>query len=364
MESWTGYQDYDNHRKLIGIAHPAVGLRGFIAIHRKNYNLALGGTRLYPYRNDREAITDVLRLSRGMGRKSAMAELPLDGGKIVLIGEPKTVKSREYLLAYGRILRDLAGQFVTGEDLNISMSDADTIAEAANVFDHASETESITIAGLSSKGGDPSPVTARGVLYGLKACLAHVFGTDSLAGRTVAIQGVGKVGSALAELVLAEGAAHIVVADTDPDAIKALQKQFGRRQVLTVNDPDEIYATACDVFAPCARGAVLNPRTIPSLAKAGVRIIAGSANNQLAQDGDGYKLFEAGIVYAPDYVINAGGLINVYDELQPGGYSLERVTDQVEAIGERIADIVTASAAAHIPTNKVANGRANLKIGA
>ena len=364
MESWTTFPDYDNHRKLIGFADPAVGLRGYIAIHRNNFQLALGGTRLHLYRNDEEAITDVLRLSRGMGRKSAMADLPLDGGKIVLIGDPKTVKSRRYLLAYGRILRDFAGQFVTGEDLNISMGDADIIAETANIPDKASGAESITIAGLSTKGGDPSPVTARGVLYGIFACLDHVFDTTSLEDRVVAIQGVGKVGSALAEMVLQEGADHIVVSDTNADAIKALQRTLGKKAVHVVSEPDDIYDVACDIFAPCAAGAVLNPHTIPRLAEAGVRIVAGSANNQLATDGDGYKLFEAGIVYAPDYVINAGGLINVYDELQPGGYSRERVTAQVQAIGDRIADIVAASAAAHIPTNKVANGRANLKIGA
>lgn len=357
MEAWTLFKDYDNHRRLVGFSEPSVGLRGFMAIHRHNYSVALGGTRLLQYTNDHEAITDVLRLSRGMGRKSAMADLPLDGGKIVLIGDPGTVKTKEYLRAYGTILRSFAGQFITGEDVNITMDDADTIAETANTT-HKDGMESVTIAGLSAKGGDPSPVTARGILYGMRACLAHTFGDTTFNGRTIAIEGIGKVGYPLAEMLI-KGGADVILADINPVPMAQLQSRYpGNVRVLEQHE--DIYTTTCDIFAPCARGAVLSQQTIPRLQ---CRIVAGSANNQLAAEGDGNALYSQQIIYAPDYVINAGGLMNVYDEIHPQGYSRTRVMAQVKKIENRIEDILESSARAGIPTNKIANGKANLKIG-
>ena len=358
---------------LIGFAEPAVGLRGYAAIHRENFGVALGGTRLLRYASDDEAITDVLRLARGMGRKSAMADLPLDGGKIVLIADTRSLngeseqealtrlKSPAYLRAYGAKLRLLAGRFITGEDVNISMSDADTIAEVANTS-YTDGTESITIAGLSTKGGDPSPVTAQGVMGGMRACLGHVYGTTDFTGRSVLIQGVGKVGFALAEMVVQAGG-NVILSDVNAEPMKQLRRQY-RGAVHILPDPrqDEfaVYATACDIFAPCAKGAVLNDRTIPLLR---CKIIAGSANNQLQNDGHGYAINRRGIVYAPDYVINAGGLINVYDELHPSGYDRDRVFQQVDAIEGRIAEIIQASASSGVASNKVANGLATEKIG-
>jgi leucine dehydrogenase len=350
--------DYDGHRDIDFFALPRLNLCGFFARHRTNHQLALGGTRLRAYASMEEAVTDVLRLSQGMGRKSAMAKLPLDGSKIVLIGDPNRVKSRDYLLSYGRILRNKwLDRNITGEDLNISMSDADIIAETANLM-LPDGTESITIAGLSSKGGDPSPITARGVLYGIKACLQHVDGNDTLEGRTVAIEGVGKVGSALTGLLIAQGA-RVIAADKNPEAIKRVRKTYGR-SVRAVENPDDIYDAECDVFAPCAQGAILNRDTIPRLR---CRIVAGSANNQLDVPHDGDDLFRRGIIYAPDYVINAGGLINVYDELHPGGYSLDRVQNAVAQIGKRIEDILTASAQVGLAPHRIADQQADSIIG-
>ena len=357
LVDFTQLPDFDDHRDVRPFEVPQLGLAGWFSRHRENHQFALGGTRLYPYTTTEEAVTDVLRLSRGMGRKSAIADLPLDGSKIVLIGE-LSVKSREYLLAYGRILRDQwLNSNITGEDIGITMANADVIAETANAT-LADGTESITIAGLSAKGGDPSPVTARGVLYGIRACLQYVYGSASLEGRTIAIEGVGKVGAALAELVILEGA-RVIAADTNPEAIRSLQERFGK-VIRPAEAPGAIYHADCDIFAPCAKGASLNRKTIPNLR---CRIIAGSANNQLDVPHDGDDLFRRGIVYAPDYVINAGGLISVYDELHPDGYSRQRVLDAVGQIGKRIEDILVASANVGIAPHRIADQQADAIIG-
>ena len=290
-----------------------------------------------------------------------MAGLPLDGGKIVLIGDPKTAKTPQFLESYGKKLRLLAGRFITGEDVNISMSDADAIAAFANTT-LPSGKESITIAGLSLKGGDPSPVTARGVLSGIQVCLQHVYDSNSFEGRTILVQGVGKVGYALAELVIQAGG-RALLSDISPEPMKRLRRQYrGSVEILPspLDDEYAAYRTPCDVFAPCAAGAVLNARTIPMLS---CKIIAGSANNQLETSGDGYALHRRGIVYAPDYVINAGGLINVYDETLPGGYNRDRVFQQVDAIASRIVNIIDTSNESGISTHKVADTLATQIIG-
>lgn len=360
------HREYDGHRFVHYFEDPSVGLSGIVARHRNNHPGALGGTRIVAYENSDAALTDVLRLSRGMGRKSAWCELPLDGCKFVLIApgdiSPENhfaaLKTPEYLHAYGRILYSFHKLgLITGEDLNVFMHDADVIAETAN--DDAAGI--ITIAGLSAKGGDPSPITAQGVVHGMRACLEHTHGSDTFTGRTITIQGVGKVGFALAGLLIEEGA-HVIAADTNSKSLEDLLRLFGD-DVTLLMESDEIYDTGSDIFAPCAKGGILNRRTIARLEAAGCKIVAGSANNQLDTPGDGYHLLKAGIAYAPDYVINSGGLLNIFAELDEHGYNEQRVLDAVALVRDRIADILTRSASAAIPTSKLADTHANRIVG-
>lgn len=314
------------HENVLFVADVSAGLRAIIAIHDVTLGPALGGFRVLPYKSEAEALRDVLRLSRGMTYKSSVAGLNLGGGKAVAIGEPKEIKKdkgkwQAFFRAFGRGVQSLGGKYITAEDSGTSVEDMEIVRQI---------TKHVT--GLSEEhggSGDPSPVTALGVFEGLKACLAHVFDHDSFEGRSVAVQGAGHVGYYLAKH-LAEAGAFLFFSEPDEKRAQVVIKEFGAQRV----NLDEIYDQKVDVFSPNALGAIINDSTIPRLQ---CRIIAGGANNQL-QDGKAHgKLLRArGIIYAPDFVINAGGVINVYGELQPGGYNRNWALEQAGTIGEKI----------------------------
>ena len=283
------------HEQVSVYYDPSTGYRGIIAIHSTVLGPALGGTRFWNYQSDRDALVDALRLARGMTYKAAVAGLNLGGGKSVIIGDNRTPRREALFRAHGRHVESLKGRYITAEDVGTGTSDMEYIK---------AETNHVT--GLIGRSGDPSPVTAYGVYRGVKACARYRHGSDSLAGTSVALQGCGSVGYHLAKLLCAEGAV-ITCTDIDPQRVKRVVEECGAKAVA----PDAIYDVPATIFAPCALGAVLNDDTIPRLK---VRAVAGAANNQLAEPRHGEMLVQKGIVYAPDYAINAGGLINVAQE--------------------------------------------------
>ena len=304
----------DGHEQVLYGYDRVSGLRAIIAIHSTALGPALGGTRFFPYESEEEALTDVLRLSKGMTYKAAVTGLDLGGGKAVIIGEPRSEKSERLFRAYGRIVDSLQGRYITAEDVGTTTTDMDIVRR---------ETRWALGASVAEGGaGDPSPVTARGLYAASKAVAKKLWDDSDLAGRRFAVQGVGKVGSAFVQL-LVEARAEVLVTDAYGPAIDVAVENYGVKPV----DPDEIFAVDCDVFSPCALGAGLNETTIPRL---NCQAIVGSANNQLATDDDANRLASRGILYAPDFVVNAGGLINVYDELN--GYSRTRALHRVDSI--------------------------------
>ncbi|MBU2113604.1 MAG: amino acid dehydrogenase, partial [Gammaproteobacteria bacterium] len=280
----------------------------------------VGGCRLWQYESDEAAVNDVLRLSRGMTYKNAMAGLPLGGGKSVIIGDAKSIKSEALFRAFGRMVHRLSGSYYSAEDVNITTGDIMTVNK-----------ETPYVAGLEGKSGNPGPFTALGTYRGIKAAALHQFGSDNLEGKTVAIQGLGSVGFYLCEHLHKEGA-KLIVTDINQDAVQRAVSQFGATAV-GLND---IYAVEADIYAPCALGATINDDTLPQLK---VKIVAGCANNQLKEARHGEVLREKGILYAPDYVINAGGIINVASEMRPEGYSEAESTAKVMAIYDTLLNI-------------------------
>lgn len=335
------------HERVLFCSSPEVGLEAIIAVHSTILGPGLGGVRMWPYSSTEEAITDVLRLSRGMTYKAAAAGLNLGGGKAVILGDPKKDKSEALFRAFGRYVESLNGLYITAEDVGTNMDDMEAIL---------SETRWVTGVSPSSGGsGDPSSVTAFGVLQGMKAAVEHLFGDGAtLAGRAVAIQGLGNVGYHLSSYLKKEKAAKIFAADIDPERCARVRDEFG----VEIVPVDEILAADCDVVAPCALGAVLNDRTIPGMR---CRIVAGAANNQLAdEERDGRALHERGILYAPDFVGNAGGLINVYNELT--GYNRDRAMQMARGIHANMARVFQISRAEAIPTYRAADRVAEERI--
>lgn len=285
------------HEQIMYWSDPEFGYRGIIAVHDTTLGPALGGTRFWTYEDAREATIDALRLSRGMTYKAAITGLNLGGGKSVIWGDNKQVDREMIFRAHGRAVESLGGRYITAEDVGTSPDDMEYVAM---------ETEYVV--GLHGRSGDPSPVTAYGVYQGIKASAAQCYGNDSLKDRHIAVQGLGHVGYYLCEDLAAEGA-KLTVADIDPEAVSRVVEEFG----ATAVDPEAIYGVDADIFAPCALGAVVNDETV---AQFSVDIVAGAANNVLARSAvHGPALTEKGILYAPDYVINAGGLVNVYGEI-------------------------------------------------
>ena len=340
----------DDYEQVVHCHDPGTGLRAIVAIHSTRLGPALGGTRCYPYADEEAALTDVLRLAQGMTYKAAAAGLDAGGGKAVIIGDPRSVKTEALLRAYGRFVDTLGGRYLTAEDVGTTQADMDLIR---------TETTRVTGTSLALGGsGDPSEATADGLLSAITAvCADNLAGSDHrLTGLRVVISGVGKVGSGLARRLVAAGA-NVTVADVDADRVVALKAELGVPAV----SPDDAHRTPCDVFSPCALGACLSEETIPELA---CRIVVGAANNQLATPADARRLSDRGIVYAPDFVVNAGGVINLCGELAPGGYHPELARQRVAAIGHTLREVLADAEARGITTAEAAERRAERRIAA
>ncbi len=334
------------HERVLFCSSPEVGLQAIIAVHSTVLGPGLGGTRMWPYKSMDEALTDVLRLSRGMTYKAAAAGLNLGGGKAVILGDPKTDKSEALFRSFGQFVDSLNGLYITAEDVGTTMEDMELVL-----------TETRWVTGVSPAhggSGDPSPVTAFGVLQGMKAAAYSQYGDASLAGRSVAIQGLGNVGFHLASYLKSEGA-KIFGADIDAERIARAREEVGVEIVPTA----EILEVDCDIVAPCALGATLNETSIAALR---CQIVAGGANNQLADEArDGKLIHERGILYAPDFVGNAGGLINVYNELT--GYNRDRAMHMARGIYSNMIRVFEISRRESIPTNVAADRLAEERIG-
>lgn len=343
MELFRYMEQYD-YEQLVFCQDKQSGLKAIIAIHDTTLGPALGGTRMWTYESEEAAIEDALRLARGMTYKNAAAGLNLGGGKTVIIGDPRKDKNEEMFRAFGRYIQGLNGRYITAEDVGTTVEDMDIIHD---------ETDFVTgISPAFGSSGNPSPVTAYGVYKGMKAAAKAAFGTDSLEGKTVAVQGVGNVAYNLCRHLHEEGA-KLIVTDINKEAVERAVAEFGARAV----DPDDIYSQECDIYAPCALGATINDDTIPQLK---AKVIAGAANNQLKETRHGDQIHDMGIVYAPDYVINAGGVINVADELY--GYNSERALKKVEGIYGNIERVLEISKRDRIPTYLAADRLAEERI--
>jgi len=340
MEIFKLIGEHD-HEQVVFCNEPSCGYKGIIAIHDTTLGPALGGTRFWNYASDMEAVVDVLRLSQGMTYKAAVAGLNLGGGKSVIIGDPRTARREMIFRAHGRFVESLGGRYITAEDVGTSVADMDY----ANM-----ETDHVT--GLSGTSGDPSPVTAFGVFRGIKAAAHAKYGSDDLSGKTVAVQGLGHVGYYLCEHLHDDGA-KLIVTDIDQERVKRVVSEFGAEAVA----PDAIYGVAADIYAPSALGATVNDDTIPHLK---VDIVAGAANNVLAEARHGDELHKRGILYAPDYVINGGGLINVYGELK--GWSREQSIRKAGEIYDTLVRLFELASNEGIPTYKAADRIAQQRI--
>lgn len=340
------YMEEFGHEQLVYFHDKSTGLKGVTCIHDTTLGPALGGTRLWNYENEEEAVLDAFRLSRGMTYKAACAGLNLGGGKTVLLGDPKAVKSEAYFRSLGRFVQSLNGRYITAEDINTSTKDMAYV-----------NMETDYVVGLPGKSGNPSPVTAWGIFMGIKATLKEVFGDESIKKRSFAVQGAGQTGYYLIKYLLGEGypdadykpekALKIYFSEINEDYIQRMKEEHPEVEFV---DPDKIYDLDVDIFSPCALGAVINDDTIP---KFRCKAIAGSANNVLKDSEHGRKLKEREILYAPDYVINAGGLINVYHELQ--GYERKNAINDVELIYDRLLEIYKISKDEDIATSDAAD---------
>ena len=347
MNTPWGYPDFDAHEALHFVTDAKSGLRAIIALHSTHLGPAVGGTRLWHYADDAEGLTDALRLSRGMSYKNAMAGLPLGGGKAVVLADSNRTKTPQMLAAFGRAVDRLGGHYVTAEDVGMSVKDMIAIREQTKF-----------VAGLPAEGGDvggdPGPHTSLGVFLGLKAAVRRGLGKDNLDGLHIALQGAGSVAGGVARHAAAEGA-RLSIADVDAARAQKLADETGG----TVVSPDSVLGLEADVVSPCALGAILDAETIASLK---TPIVAGGANNQLATPEDGERPQARGILYAPDYVINAGGIINVSTEyLGDGDASLVR--RRIEKIPERLEQIWAESAATGRDPAAVADSMAQRLIG-
>lgn len=310
-----------HHEQVVFCNDAATGLRAIVAIHSTALGPALGGTRFYPYASTSDALADVLDLSRGMSYKAALAGLDLGGGKAVILGDPGSLKNESLLRAYGRFVQSLHGRYYTACDVGTFSPDMDDIAR---------ECDYVTGRSVSHGGaGDSSVLTAYGVWQGMRAAAAFAWGGPSLEGRTVGVAGVGKVGRHLVGHLVEEGAT-VLVTDVSADALDRVRAEHPG--VRTVETADALVAERLDVYAPCAMGGALTDEVVETLGAGATRIVCGAANNQLAHPGVEKSLAERGIVYAPDYCVNAGGLIQVADELDPAGFSFERAQQRAQGI--------------------------------
>jgi leucine dehydrogenase len=337
------HRDFDGHEQVVFCCDPETKLKAIIAIHNTNRGSALGGCRMWPYSSDEDALLDVLRLSRGMTYKSAISNLDLGGGKSVIIGNPRSDKTEALLLAFGRFLETLGGRYIAAEDSGTSVADIKVMGQetqhVAGIVDKAASEG-------GTRSGDPSPATAYGTFVGLKAAVKYRLGRDDLEGLKVAVQGVGNVGFRLAKH-LQEAGASLWVTDIYEDQVRRAVDELG----ATAVDADAIFGLDVDVFAPCALGAVINDGTLGQLR---AKVVAGAANNQLAEERHGEELMNRGILSAPDYVINAGGIIDVSYE-RGGHHDRDTVLKHVEGIYDTLLEIFERAKAEELPTGIVAD---------
>jgi len=332
------------HEQLLFCSDNETGLKAIIAVHNTTLGPALGGTRMWAYNNEMEALNDVLRLSRGMTYKNSISGLNLGGGKAVIIGDARSMKSEALFRRFGKFVHSLAGKYITAEDVGISPIDMSYVAM-----------ETPHVVGLPGKSGDPSPVTAFGVYMGIKASAKAQYGSDSLSGKKIAVQGVGHVGEYLVKHLSDEGA-KVYITDIHEETLKRVASAYNA-EVVGLND---IYDIDMDIYAPCALGATVNDDTLSRLK---CSIIAGAANNQLAKEQiHGKAVMDKGIIYAPDFAINAGGVINCYSEVAglPAAWSMQKA----EEIYTTIGNIVSRSKSEGIPTYQIANKMAEERIAA
>ena len=330
------------HEQILFCNDEATGLKAIIAVHNTVLGPALGGTRMWSYANEMEALNDVLRLSRGMTYKNSISGLNLGGGKAVIIGDSRSQKSEALFRRFGKFVNSLAGKYITAEDVGINPMDMNWVSM-----------ETKHVVGLPGKSGDPSPVTAYGVYMGMKASAKAQFGSDSLEGKKVAVQGAGHVGEYLIEHLTKENA-KVYVTDIHNETLKRVSEKYK----ATVVSPEDIYDVDMDIYAPCALGATINDETLERLKCA---VIAGAANNQLKMESKhGFDVMKKGIVYAPDFAINAGGVINCFSEVQ--GLSADWAHKKAEEIYDTIHNIVKRSQDENVPTYQIANKMAEERI--
>jgi len=334
------------HEQVVFCNDPHTGLMAMIAIHNTVLGPALGGTRMWVYPNENDALIDVLRLSRGMTYKAAISGLNLGGGKAVIIGDSRTLKSEALMRRFGGFVDSLGGKYITAEDVGMTTRDMEYI--------HMETDHVVGIPESLGGGGDPSPVTAYGVYMGMKAAAKKAYGSDSLSGKKVVVQGAGNVGGYLVDLLMKEDA-KVSIADIFEDKLNNITSKHSS---VTVIDPHLVDDHDMDIYAPCALGATLNDTSIPKLK---CQIVAGAANNQLAEeDRHGQMLLDRGIIYAPDFLINAGGLINCYSELE--GYNQERAMNHAENIYETTSNVLDKSASDKVSAQTVAKQMAEDRI--
>ncbi len=340
----SAHPSFDDHARVDMRRDPDTGLQTIIAVHDTTLGPALGGCRMWPYASEYEALDDVLRLSRGMTYKNALADLPLGGGKAVIIADPKTDKSPTLMEAFARHVESLGGLYITAEDVGISDTDMEVVAR------HTAHVRGIRATGL----GDPSPYTAWGVFCAMRAAVRFATGASSLSGLTVAVQGLGHVGGRVATLAHADGA-RLIVADIDRERVAEIVARTNARVVPVA----EIHAVEADVYAPCALGGGLNETTIPDIS---AEVICGAANNQLRTPADGTALLTRGILYAPDYVVNAGGVISIAPD-RPG-MSSEDMKNRISRIGDTLTMIFARAQADGVGPEVIADRMAEERIAA
>ena len=340
-----GQISFDGHEQVVFCHDKDTGLKAIIGIHNTILGPALGGTRMWNYTNEWEALNDVLRLSRGMSFKSSISGLNLGGGKAVIIGDAKTQKTPELMRRFGEFVHSLSGKYITAEDVGMETKDMDTVRDVTPYVTGISEAR--------GGSGNPSPITAYGVYMGMKAAAKYKFGTDNLAGKSILVQGIGHVGEVLVEHLTKEGAI-VTISDINEDRLHQVGSKYGAK----IFTGENLYASEVDIYAPCALGATINDDTI-KLIKA--KVIAGAANNQLANEiVHGKILKDKGILYAPDFLINAGGVINVYSELAK--LTKEEVIEKTENIYNTALEIFNLADTKDITTNQAALSIAQKRI--
>ncbi|WP_459212362.1 Glu/Leu/Phe/Val dehydrogenase dimerization domain-containing protein [Aquimarina rhabdastrellae] len=342
-----GQLSFDNHEQVVFCHDKDTGLKAIIGVHNTVLGPALGGTRMYNYSTEWDALNDVLRLSRGMTYKSAITGLNLGGGKAVIIGDAKTQKTPELMKRFGEFVHTLGGKYYTAEDVGMETSDMDTVREVTPYVTGISEAK--------GGAGNPSPVTAYGVYMGMKAAAEFKYGTNKLEGKRVVVQGIGHVGEELVRLTAEEGA-KVIITDINQERLEEVSSKYG----VEIYTGEDIYTADMDIYAPCALGATVNDATIGKLK---AQIIAGAANNQLANENiHGPLLQQKGIVYAPDFLINAGGIINVYAEIE--GYGREEIMKRTENIYNTTLDILNKAKEEGITTHAASLRKAEERIAA